>query len=56
MKTTAEIVENARRAGLEHHFEPDAQQHRLYAAWFERYRLLWLLMREHLRGLIAPVE
>ena len=38
---------------LERHFEPDAQQHRLYAAWFVRYRPL---VREYLRGLVAPVE
>ena len=38
---------------LERHFEPDAQQGRLYAAWFERHRLLWPLMREYLT---APVE
>jgi xylulokinase len=40
---------------LERRFEPDAQQHRLYDAWFERYRPLWPLMREYLRRLAAPV-
>ena len=40
---------------LERHFEPDAQQHRLYDAWFERYRPLWPLVREYLQGLVAPV-
>ena len=40
---------------LERRFEPDARQHRLYAAWFERYRPLWPLMREYLRGLTTPV-
>ena len=53
MKTTAEIVFLSYEAGvtamarLERHFEPDAQQHRLCAAWFERYRPL---MREHYEG------
>ena len=40
---------------LERHFEPNAQQQRLYAAWFERYRPLWPLMQEYLRGLTTPV-
>jgi len=34
---------------LERHIEPDAQQGRLYAAWFERYRPLWPLVREYLK-------
>jgi L-xylulokinase len=40
---------------LERRFEPDARQHRLYAAWFEGYRPLWPLMRECLRRLTALV-
>jgi sugar (pentulose or hexulose) kinase len=41
---------------LERTFEPDAQQQRIYAAWFERYRPLWPLMRGNLKALIAPME
>ena len=43
MKTTTEIVLPSYEAGvaamvrLERRFEPDAQQHRLYDARFERY-------------------
>ena len=62
VKTTAKIVFLSYETGaaamvrLERHFEPDAQQGRLHAAWFERYRPLWPLMREYLRGMTAPVE
>lgn len=40
---------------LERTFEPDPQQQRRYDAWFDRYRPLWPLMREYLRGLTLPV-
>jgi xylulokinase len=36
---------------LERTFEPDLQRHRLYQDRFEKYRRLWPLLREYLRGL-----
>jgi xylulokinase len=36
---------------LERSFEPDPENHALYAARFEKYKMLWPLMDEYLRNL-----
>jgi hypothetical protein len=36
---------------LERTFEPDLKMHALYQGRFEKYKQLWPLMKDYLRGL-----
>jgi xylulokinase len=41
---------------MEHIFEPDPKKHEKYNNQYEKYRQLWPLMQNYLRGLVSDAR